>query len=342
MGILDRFWNRAGGDAHRADGARLAAAIDKVVQGTDPRIKLAKGYRRRLEPAVARALEHAADVARSLPAALDLAPARWASEPVLRAMFARAEDIPGLISTSPSLREYARQNAHSGVDPVYCILTATLRERTVLAHALEGEILRADVAQRTVAFAEPRIVAGAASEEEFRRALEDWCLEQMVLAALERIAGMRARRERLQAQRELLRARLRMLQRAGAGLGGVLASQEAPAEDAEHLREQLERNDRALEEAGAGIRTLDAYLERVAEVLAHPEQVVSRREVNLTLDAMNVVGAPGAAGTVDLAFGEFAVTHPEPRRRVALLVRVARRDVPSSGPSLEAAMKLLG
>ena len=151
------------------------------------------GARERLSPAVEHALAYAHGAVSHIPAGIELTPDNWGRTPLLRA-FSRARAMSARRSRqSQDLRDFMKSPAASGMETLHCVVAATRVERTVLGHAMEGEMLRQDVAQRTVSFSDMRIAGFTATEDVLRAGLEDFVLEQLVLAALRDVAENRQR-----------------------------------------------------------------------------------------------------------------------------------------------------
>jgi hypothetical protein len=338
------FFDRLFAHVHApAPDARLAAATEAVARRVDPQLLRVDQATARLLPAVARALDFARALIADLPPSVELGAAHWGQTPVLRAVFARPQEIDALLSQSDDVRDYL---AHQPVPPgqyLYGAVGATRVERTVLGAAVEGEVLRQDVAQKAISFTDLRLVGFAADEAGLRLRLEALVLDQLVLAALDGFTQARQRGEQLETYRQLLLARQRLLQRQGAGL-------EAPADglgdSARHeLKAEGEANAAALAalaEMGAPPARLELCLEHLIAALSHPETVIRPTPLRLHLNAMNIevdAAAGNDAATVDLL--EFSTVDPERPRRVAFLVRFRRDSVVERHMDFDAALRSL-
>ncbi len=316
MGFFD--WLFGGKGATQGD-EHLLAAVDRVIEGTDPRLKAMSGARERLSPAVAHALAYAHEAIGHIPAGVELTPENWGQTPLLRAFFTRPGDISEALSASQDLRDFMKSPAAVGMETLHCVVAATRVERTVLGHAMEGEMLRQDVAQRTVSFSDIRIAGFTASEAVLRAGLEDFVLEQLVLAALRDVASNRQRSEQLEAYRQLLQTRLRLLEQSGAGLDSMLDSAPREAADIAKLRSQLAANEAELNElrpAGVG---LDSYLEPVIEALRNAESIIQPKLLDFRLNAMNIIVGAEALDAADIQLVEFSTANPERPRRAGFL-----------------------
>jgi hypothetical protein len=321
MGFFDWLFGSAGvgsGDS------RVMAAVDRVIEGTDPRLKAVSGARERLAPAVEKALAYVDSTLVAIPAGVELSPENWSATPLLRAFFTRPADIPAAIAASRDVREFLKQPASTGMDVLHGVVAATRVERTVLGHAMEGDMLRQDVAQKTVSFSDLRIAGFTADEATLRGRLSDFVLEQLVLAALRGIADNRQRSGQLEAYRQLLQTRLRLLEQSAGGLDAVLegAAEELP--DIARLRGQLAANEAelsAIRPAGGG---LESCLDPVIAALHDAESIIRPKLLTLRLNAMNILVGDDVADAADIRLVEFSTANPERPRRVGFLAHFPR------------------
>lgn len=81
MGFFDwLFASRVSGEGDQ----RLKQAVERVIEGTDPRLKAVSHARARLEPAVAHALTFASKTVGSLPPCIEMTPTAWTERPAAR------------------------------------------------------------------------------------------------------------------------------------------------------------------------------------------------------------------------------------------------------------------
>jgi len=324
MGFFDwLFGRREGGDGDE----RLSAAVDRVIEGIDPRLKAIGDARERLAPAVAAALDYARRLVDGVPPCIETTPEAWSASPMLRAMFARPADLADTLSNSPDLREFLGSSQARSIETVHCIVAATRAERTVFGVAMEGDILRQDIVQKTVGFSNFRLLGFSPTEELLRARIEDIVLETLVLVALRDIARKKQRGERLGAYRQLLLTRLRVMEQSGAGLDAMHASHSRAEGEIERLHDELAANEMeltAFKSVGSGI---DANLELLIQALHDAESVIGAQQLSFRLDSMNiVVGAEVAdASTIELI--EFSTANPDRPRRVAFLAAFPRDSV---------------
>lgn len=193
----------------RQKEARLSEAIQRVVQLSAPVVCSLRDCRRDLRSPVETAVAYIDQTIALIPGPLPLSPAIWDRHPLLQALFADAEEIKTLLTRDRCLKSFLdRQPAPRA----YALLTATKRERTIFGTAVEGEILRRDVAQTAVDFRDHRILDPAATEAETRYALQTWALTALVNQVLERALRLRSIKDELREQQRILSIQLKIRQ----------------------------------------------------------------------------------------------------------------------------------
>ena len=149
----------------------IEAAIERAVDGTDPRLRSLPRYRKQLRPAVLQAVDHVVAMIDSFPAAQSADRNGYGQDLRLAALFASADRMFQGFATDAALREFL--DARPGITgPVMALLLAERVEKHVMGIEMEGETLHRDVAQVVVNFRGHRLVDPAASEEKSRHQLK--------------------------------------------------------------------------------------------------------------------------------------------------------------------------
>lgn len=326
MGILDRLFGRRVDDG-TADEL-LTRALERTVEVVEPKLALATDWRARLIPGVKAAVELARSAAEQLQDFHAASRAAWSTDPLVRAMFATAEDVGTVLGRSDELRRYL-QRADAG-DEIYAVLGADCATRRVLGAALEGDQVRHDSALTQAHFGAHRIRIVADSPESLQRAAGVRVFNELLLAATRRLAEADQQRKDLNVTRALLQARLRMLERGeatlespqSAGESGDLALERAEVE------RQLAGMSGAMEDLGAGVQGIDRKIEIVRDTLLAATQSVRLERRRLRVDATNTVLEDRAQGGSEIEF--LQITTPE-FTRAYVPVRVSRSEVPAGG-----------
>ncbi|SAK52772.1 hypothetical protein AWB79_01928 [Caballeronia hypogeia] len=331
--MFDWLFKRGGGTDH-ASRDDVRRALDRIT-GIAPQLKLANRYEARLAPVIGTTLAFARELVSALPPPRDAKPDAWAGDAHLRAMFATPEDITEVIGQSTDVRNWF--DAHIAPDHVYAVLSSRLVERRVLGAALEGGVMRSDVARTTIGFDDKRIRICDESDDALRHNIVQRVIEQLTLEAVSRVAEQAARRDALQEHRALLTARMQMLGRRGVGMSSLIASTDL-AGDATRLQRDFEENEAALAALGSVADAIEMQLQTVIDLLAAPEALIHVTQRTLCINQMNLLVEDGsdecgAQLTIHLAH----MPMQPPQTRAVEFVRIARRDMPPAGSTLEGA-----
>lgn len=311
---LRRIFVPAGSRADPSD-PRLQAAIEQVVEGTDPRFRLVRGYRKRLADPVAAALAHIDGLGAALPGPHPVEPARYGADPALRALLGSPERLRAVFAGSRPLRDFLRHPHNTSVRAAMALLVARRRVRTIFCHDLEGETLQRDVLQEVVEFEEPQAVVPAADEAGLRQRFRERLFNDLVEHALEAVVTLRGRGERLKERRRLLAAKLRALDGSERfGLQGELAGRG-------NLRPDLEALDEELAALQGDPMDLAEFLDVVRGVLEGCPDYLHMEPVALGCNGVHIVpGEGGTGGTERFTLSE--VRYGKGRRLVVLPVRL--------------------
>jgi len=259
------------------------------VTALSPRLRLVSGYARRLAPGVGSASGVIRAIVAEVPAAHPANAQAWATDPCIHAFFGAADDIERVFSRSSDLREFF---SCTQAEEAFVVLGMDMTEKRTLGVELQGEVMHTDVPQTTVSFSDHRIRICAESEAALRTEIEGRMLDQLAIEGLALSASSQGRRDVLERELALLKTRVLLLERQGAGLRSVVGATAPDAAELGQLREQIETNDRELEALGAEGGALERQLECMAQVL---DEAASRFRVErhrLRLSRMNVVLLP--------------------------------------------------
>jgi len=341
MGILDWFKNRPSqSDSDRLSDEMTLRAVDKAVTLTNPRLKLVRSYQERLVPAVEISVRYLRGKMLELPSAIRISEANWASEPVLRAFFASASEIPAAFGRSRNLRTLF--DKFPELDEACLVLGMTYNEQQVYGMSLRGDIVQRDIAQTVVDFSVPRTRICGHTDAEVRHLLGTQSFEYLVAQAMIEIGEARSERQELAETRALIRSRLRLLQQQGPGLGSVFDVAPAVTDEQQKLEAQLLENERQMEEMGGPQSALEEELDCLREVLEHPECYIRFERNKLRLSTLNVVLDDTSTDvSSDVVFSLVNLDGVPKVRRAFILGCLARSDLPVARMNFEDAARYL-
>ena len=310
-------------------------AIERAVDGTDSRLRLVPGYRKRLREPVIHAIDHVVALVDGIPAPVATGPGDYRNDLRLPALFASSEDMLQVFARDRALSEYLAGAEGRGAERVTALLLARREERNILGMDLVGDQVRRDVAQVTVGFSGHHLLEPRTSEEESRRFLKRRAFDHLLALALAQITEARVERADLTRQRDLLLRKLQAMKR------GTLSFDrpEAGQADEAGLQEELDTVSRQLQGLGADAGVLKSHLEVVAERLREAERQVRSQEVHLCLSPMNIRLDPGDPSGRRIVLQELQNARGE--RAVMLPVTIAPRDLPRREDFVTAAERYL-
>lgn len=341
MGILDWFAIRPQHSEHEdLLEESVAWSVDKAVTIVNPRLKALPDLREHLGPAAAASLRYLRQHVGGLASAIPLNDAQWAVQPALRAFFAAPGEIPQALGRSNNLRTFFTKFPQ--LAQAYVILGVEYRQRQVAGMALQDGIVRGDVVQTVADFSQPAVRICGQNEEEVRQILITQCYEYLVAQALCEVAEKRGERQELEENRALLRARLRLLQQQGPGLGSLFGAPPANAVEQAKLEAELLANERDFEAIGGIQSILDSELEALLRVLTQPERYIRFEAVTIRINSMNVVvDESSSESALKVDFG-LARLDGEPKLQRAFVIGCLDREtLPPARLDLEGAARYL-
>jgi hypothetical protein len=306
----------------REKEAALIRAIDQVVKTSAPVICSLRDCRLDLRSPVQNALDYIQRSIDAIPGPVELVPANWDRDRLLHALFVDAEEIRSLLTTNRRLQAFfTRHPAHQ----TFALLTATKKERIIFGTAIEGHIVRRDVAQTAVEFHDHRIIDPSAAVADTRRALKDRTLNDLVTQVLKRLLGIRALKDELREQQRLFSIQFKIQQTRMQGLDALTSDDSERKSAAPAEPRVLVDIERRLQDLGAEADCPEEYLRQLTAVLNAPQQVLTVTPIGLRLNWMGVKQGDAAAedeGAIRLAEVEFQ----DHLKRVAVFVTIARQD----------------
>ncbi|MBL8248072.1 MAG: hypothetical protein JNK95_06860 [Candidatus Competibacter sp.] len=303
------------------DKELMLRAIERAVDGTDPRLRAVSHYRRQLWNAVERAIDFVVTFVNTLPPAIVADRQGYMTDPRLRALFASPESLREILSFSDGVRNYLKQAPNPLPAELYAGLGAVRLEKNVLGIDLDGEILRRDVPQTVVNFCDHRLVFLTDNEQDTRRELMRRGFDYLVETALHHLTASRVQKTQLeQQQRKLLLQKASLLKKAQVGLESLTGPTTLEPVDLAALEQQLQTLETELGQLRADSATLDKHLAKVASTLGEPEKYLQLESIPLTLDHTNTkVPADSPRVANSMTFQEIVMG--KDRRLAALFVR---------------------
>lgn len=289
--MFDRVLELLFGKAQVRDEAeqRLVADLtDMIVDTVEPKVRAHSRYRQKLHASVCTTVAFLRELGRAPLEPVVLARARWNDDPLLHALFGRAEDIPDFLGRSRELRAFFEDPAQAACDEAYALLGVRMQEKTVLAPAYEGGILRQDVAQVTVNFVGHRLLAPAATLQQARLEVGRRIMNRLAQVTLSRILALDEKALGLERHKAYLGTRLRMLKLAQDGMAGIVEDPSTIDTQIRDVERERDATVRDFIDTKSNVATLDSYIALIDDVFSHPQRHVGLSQSALTVSRMSV------------------------------------------------------
>lgn len=218
--------------------------IERVVDASEPRIRLVGNYLQKLADPVEGALAYGDHLLRQIPPAAVLGGRAWIQDPRVNAFFATKDDLVATLSHNPRLRAFFEGSDHR---ECFALMLMVKREVETFGPALDGDMLVREVRQIRVSFSDHQFFFPSTSEAKLRRELRERMLVFLAIRALERINELREQRGRLEEQRRQLQVQLRALRGHTQGLRPLLSSTDTDERRLTALDQKLVQTEQDLE-----------------------------------------------------------------------------------------------
>ena len=300
-------------------GMDVQSTVERVVDGTDGRIRLVSGYRNKLQDVIRSSLAFADELVEQIPGGIEVNRHTFVSDPYVNAYFANVADMRTIFSHSSEIKDFMEGYGDNEAMECCALLCMHMSEKTVLGMELSGDILKKDVRQVAINFSDHRIYAPAPREPETRKGLKQCLFDGLVTNALERITTMRMTNFRLKSELQILKSRQRRQQMALQKPADATTS----AEYADTCR-QLEQLETEL--AKAPLATPQATMEQVITVFKNPEDFVRLRKFSLSLNKMGIlVGEDSGQPCNEINLTEVTIGEGAPR--IVTLARFPKCEI---------------
>ncbi|WP_426417374.1 hypothetical protein [Aestuariirhabdus sp. LZHN29] len=297
LNLFANIFGRADEITSKLPAALVGTAIERAVDGTDPRLRMVPRYAKKLKKPVLYAADYIIDMIDSLPEPSVVSQKTLASDPALSALFYSPEGMGKIVSCDPAMREFRELNPlWSG--PVTALLVANRIEKRGFGYAQVGELVIRDVPRTTVGFEEHRFLEPAVKEQDTRFQLKRRAFDYLLSVALSQLTERKDERASLTGHKALLRSKLNIIQRGG-GFG-----QSADAGEQVKLQERLKETESQLAALGASEDVLTDNLAIVIDVLRNAESHLWLEQKSLCIDKLYIVHDKPSAAAPKILFND--------------------------------------
>jgi hypothetical protein len=341
LSFLSSLFSSADQPSEGLDRSLLEAAIERVVDATDPRLRMFSNYQKRLYPGVQRSVEHVQRLIDSLPQPVEISRRSFGTDPRLRAFFASPARMQEAIGSAPTLVEFLANRKGPYPEHIFGLLAPEMKERQALGIELSGDQVRRDVLQAVVDFSDHRFFGAAGSEEEARHELKQRLFDYLAELALKHILALEEKRSELEQERRLLQRKLDAMREGNWGLEPMLSHAGDDHLDHRSLGEQITAVENELMALPCSQANLEQRFDCINAVLERPEEGMSMRSIQLHVDDMSVkVKDLADAKSKPLELTEFFSSNGD--RRIVLFGYFPRDELPPEKDFFKEAGRYLG
>ena len=298
-------------DTHvRLPETLIKEAIERTVDGTDPRVRIISGYAKTLRTPVIHAIKYIIELVDSFPEPVVVSKAALAGNRAFAALFYSEERMDQFLERDPALREFRAGNPVATA-PVTALLVAQRTEKRGFGTAQVGDKVFSDVPRTTVSFDQHRLVAPAAGESEARRLLKHRAFDYLLSIALAQVTERKEERDTLDTRKALLQSKLAIVQR------GKPFAQHVGADERAKLQASLDEIEHTLAALGPAEDVLEDTLAVIVEVLDAAKKHFWLEEKVLYLDRLYILHDKPEPSAPPTAFREL---HDSENRQVTILM----------------------
>lgn len=276
-------------------------AIERAVDGTDPWLRAVSGYKKKLRPAVIRAIDHVVALVDGLSPPMPMCLGNYTNDSRLKSFFISAAHMKKVLAGDRALAEFMEGPGGAALR-IIALMAMEKQERMIFGAALSGDIVVKDVPQMTVSFDGHRFIDPSGDEGETRRHLKRRAYDHLLSLALKRLSTVKWEREDLERRRTLLQAKLNLLEREGWGFDPADSIGKPSVADVEKGVVDIEAQLKLL---GGDDRMLETYLGIVTDVLGRPEEHLWARSETIFVDRMGIKRTEASSDAPELTFSEL-------------------------------------
>ena len=255
---------------------QVLKALDRVAELVDPLLKSASGFERHLTLPVEHALGYCEGLVGALPGPIDINRQSFASDPLVHALFATAEDIDQMLGRSQAVRDFLAEPQSWENEYFHALFAARRQQKRQLGMAQQGDMIQSDVPQTVVYFQDHTLIEPGCNQQVVLENLRGNALASLLRTFHEHVEALRSERAGLRADASVERAHLT-----------VLRGKTEGDEYAVHTR-HLADLDTKLRETAASLMP-DQLLQALCDFLQAPEASLCLAPVSITVDRLGVV-----------------------------------------------------
>jgi len=291
----------------------LRKALDRVAELVDPMLKADPGFEKHLSGPVQHALGYCDGLVASLPGPIDINRKAFASDPLVHALFATADDIDQMLGRSQAVRDFLAEPCSWDSKHFYAMFAARRQQKKQLGIAQQGDVIRSDVPQLVLYFSGQTLIEPSCQLDTSLHGLRCKALESLLYTFHAHLQTLRHEREGLRGDVSVERAHLTVLRGTSGGHALEVGTRHLAELDAK-LRQSAE------------LLTPEHLVEALADYLKSPEPALHLTPVSITVDRLGVV-RDEVNTDIDVHTLNFPeLTARDRRLHLAMLARISRDE----------------
>lgn len=275
-------------DRHVISATELNDAIERVVDGVEPKMRYYPGYKKILKHSVATSLAYINNLVDAIPAPLTINKRTLSTDPHAKCYFSTADNAQSIFSNSLELRDHFDTAENDNQNEAYALLCMEEIEKTIVGMELKDDIIQRDVMQTTLVFSDHKILSPATNEGDVRSGIKQCIFDGLITHALQKILELKQRINDQNIKLSKLNSRLKTRQSQGGGLSSLLAS----AGDAKLVNNSEQKTSEPEKQSQKIPASWDAprhFLEIIKNTLSQPENFVRIEVKKFNVNKMGIV-----------------------------------------------------
>jgi len=308
----------------------LYDAIERVVDGIEPKLRYFPGYKKILKDSVATSLTYINHLVDTVPGPLSINSKTFITDPQVKRFFSTLENTQNIFSSSDELRNFFDAAENSMQNDAFALLCMEEAEKTVLGMELNDGILQREVLQTALVFSDHKILSPATNEHDVRKGIKQCIFDGLITHTLQQVLAIKQQINNLDKQKCKLTSRLKKRQSQGGGLSRLLASASdstlTDIQSTESIKQKISENKKMRKTLPKSWDTTKYFLELIKSTLNQPENFISINKKYFNINKMGIICDDNSSQEAKcILFKEITIANV--LKRVVTIVRYPRSDL---------------
>jgi hypothetical protein len=259
--------------------------IERAVDTIDPKMRAIARYDKKLKDPIKFALQFLRERVHEIPDGPEISKQSLVTDPRVRLFFKNADELQTSFSALEALGEHPSNVGQPGNMYTYVLLCMEKKEQSVFGTEMHGEIVKRDVQQTMVSFANPQLIAPSHTADGAREGFLRCAFDALLRKVTENIVSDNMEYKRLVEQRTGVLNSLKNSPMGSANTGskntfsGSLGAAAHP--ELQAINQQIARIKQEIDSP-------ESHLDKAREVLNHPQEFISVTSSSVILNKNGV------------------------------------------------------